>query len=81
MSICSATFLLLCTRKRACYLLRLFKSLKGAALTNFCPISVLPVMSKPLERIVYDQLMDHINNFDLLSISQSTWISTWVLYT
>ena len=57
------------------------KSLKGAALINFRPISVLPVTSKLLKRIVYDQLMAHINNFDLLSISQSTWISTWVLYT
>ena len=45
------------------------KSLKSAALTNFHPISVLPVMPKLLERIVYDQLMAHINNFDLLSIS------------
>ena len=28
-------------------------------------------MSKLLERIVYDQLLAHINDFDLLSISQS----------
>ena len=47
------------------------KSSKSAALTNFCPISVLPVMSKLFERVVYDQLLAHINDFDLLSISQS----------
>ena len=47
------------------------KSLKSPILTNFHPISVLPVKSKLLERIVYDQLIAHINNTDLLSISQS----------
>ena len=47
------------------------KSSKGTAMTNFRPISVLPAMSKLLERIVYDQLLAHINDFDLLSISQS----------
>ena len=46
-------------------------SLKSAALTNFRPISVLPVMSKLFERVVYDRLLAYINDFDLLSISQS----------
>ena len=33
------------------------KSLKSATLTNFRPISVLSIISKLLEGIVYDQLI------------------------
>ena len=29
--------------------------------TNYRPISILPVISKVTERIVCDQLMDHLN--------------------
>ena len=35
----------------------------STALTNFCPISVLPIMLNFLESIVYDQLSADINNF------------------
>jgi len=47
------------------------KTLQNTELTNFRSISVLPVLSKLFERIVYDQLMAHLNNFDLLLVCQS----------
>ena len=40
-------------------------------LTNFRPISVLPVLSKILERVVHDQLVSHLLKFNLLSDRQS----------
>ncbi|CAF4908207.1 unnamed protein product [Pieris macdunnoughi] len=33
---------------------------------NYRPISVLPVMSKILERVVYTRLLDHLNNINFL---------------
>ena len=47
------------------------KSKESMELTNFRPISVLPVLSKVLERVVYDQLLSHLSTFDLLSDKQS----------
>ena len=46
------------------------KSKGNMEITNFRPISVLPVLSKVLERIVYDQLLSHLLRFDLLSDRQ-----------
>jgi len=40
-------------------------------LTNFCPISVLPVLSKVLERVVYNQLISYFLRNSLLSDCQS----------
>ena len=49
------------------------KCSKSSAPTNICPMSILPVMSKLqlLEKIFHNQLLGHINTFDLLFISQS----------
>ena len=47
------------------------KSKESMELTNFRPISVLPVLSKVLERVVYDQLLSHLLTFDLLFDRQS----------
>ena len=47
------------------------KSLQNFELTNFRPISVLPILSKLLERIVYNQLVAQFNEFNLLSVCQS----------
>ncbi len=41
------------------------------ALNNFRPISILPVMSKLLERVVYSQLLSYLNTNDILSPHQS----------
>lgn len=40
-------------------------------LGNFRPISKLPFLSKVLERIVYSQLIDHLNEHQLFEIFQS----------
>ena len=40
-------------------------------LTKFRPISVLPVLSKVLERVVHDQLVSYLLKFNLLSDRQS----------
>ena len=39
-------------------------------LDNYRPISILPVLSKILERIVYKQLLSHLENNGLLSSFQ-----------
>ena len=41
------------------------------ALSQFQPISVLPILSKVLERILYNQIVFHLHNYDLLSAHQS----------
>ena len=37
---------------------------------NYRPISVLPVISKIMEKILYDQLYNYLSKFNLLSDSQ-----------
>ena len=36
------------------------KTKESNELTNFCPISVLPVLSKVLEHVVYNQLISYL---------------------
>ena len=47
------------------------KSSKNFSLTNFCPISVLPVFSKILEKVVSDQIVGHFLKHNLFSQKQS----------
>lgn len=47
------------------------KSKDNCDLTNFRPISVLPVLSKILERVVHDQLVSHLLKYRLFSVYQS----------
>ena len=39
--------------------------------SNYRPISVIPVIAKIFERIVYDQLYEYLNNYNLLTTCQS----------
>ena len=48
----------------------LFKSGDNSLFTNYRPVSVLPVFSKFLERIVYNRLLDFLNKYDILSRNQ-----------
>jgi len=48
----------------------LFKSGDNSLFTNYRPISVLPVFSKFLERIVYNRLINFLNKYDILSRNQ-----------
>ena len=45
----------------------LFKEGDRSQANNYCPISILPAVSKILERIVHGQLYRHISNNNLLS--------------
>ena len=47
------------------------KSSKSFSLSNFCPISILPVFSKLLERVVSDQIVDYFHKYNLFSQKQS----------
>jgi len=47
------------------------KSHKNFSLSNFRPISVLPIFSKVLERVVSDQIVDHFHKYNLFSQKQS----------
>ena len=48
-----------------------FKKGVKSDLNNYCPISVIPVVSKVFEKIVYDQLYQYLNDNKLLSSCQS----------
>lgn len=48
----------------------LFKSGIHSLVTNYRPISVLPVFSKFLERIVYNRLINFLNKYNILSRNQ-----------
>ena len=47
------------------------KTKESTELTNFRPISVLPVLSKVLERVVYDQLISYLLQHNLLKLLMS----------
>ena len=47
------------------------KSRESSEMSNFRPILVLPAFSKILERVIYNQLISHLLNFNLLSDFQS----------
>ena len=42
---------------------------------NYCPISVLPALSKIIERAVHSQLTEYLENSDLLSNAQFSYRS------
>ena len=48
----------------------LFKSGDKSLFTNYRPVSVLPVFSKFLERIVYNRLINFLNKYDILFRNQ-----------
>ena len=48
----------------------LFKKGESSLLINYRPISLLPTISKTLERIIYHQMYDHFNDNNLLAEQQ-----------
>ena len=52
-----------------------FKKSVKSDLNNYRPISVIPVVSKVFEKIIYDQLYQYLNNNKLLSSCQSGFCS------
>ena len=55
---------------KATTVIPLFKSCSMVEHDSYRPISILPVLSKILERIVYKQLLSHLENNGLLSSFQ-----------
>ena len=49
------------------YITPIFKSGDKASVKNYRPISLLPILSKVLERIVFDQIYDHITSLTICS--------------
>ena len=48
---------------------------KQGSLNNYRPISIIPIVAKVFERIVYDQVMMYITNHNLISNCQSEFRS------
>ena len=48
----------------------IFKSGDKALFSNYRPISVLPCFSKFLERIIYNRIINYLNDFDVLCDNQ-----------
>ena len=48
----------------------IFKSGDKAVFSNYRPISVLPCFSKFLERIIYNRIINYLNDFNVLCDNQ-----------
>ena len=48
----------------------IYKSGKNSVLSNYRPISVLPCLSKILERIMYNRLYNYLNENEILNDKQ-----------
>jgi hypothetical protein len=46
--------------------------------SNYHPISVIPVIAKIFEKIVYEQLYEYLNNYNLLTTCQSGFRSLYI---
>lgn len=55
--------------------LPLFEQGCRSELNNYRPISIIPIVGKVFERIVYDQVMTYITNHNLISNCQSGFCS------
>ena len=49
----------------------LYKKGKNTESKNYKPVSLLPVLSKIIERVVYNQLIEHLEKHDILYEYQS----------
>ena len=67
MSIASGKFPM---ESKAARLTPIFKKGQRSMLDNYRPISILPVISKLMERILYEQMCDYFNKQNILSEHQ-----------
>lgn len=56
---------------KCCKVIPLFKQGARSDLNNYRPISIIPVVAKVFERIIYDQIYDYLTKNGLLSDQQS----------
>ena len=56
----------------------LYKKGKNAESENYRPVSLLPILSKIIERVVYNQLIEHLEKHDILY--ESIWFSKQTLH-
>ena len=56
----------------------LFKKGKRTNLDNYRPISIIPIVSKVVERIAYDQVIVYLTDNKLLSTCQSGFIEAYI---
>jgi hypothetical protein len=64
---------------KAARVIPLFKKGQRSLLDNYRPISILPVVSKLMERILYDQMFEYLNRENLLSKHQFGFIDLIIL--
>ena len=48
----------------------IFKSGNSKIISNYRPISILPYISKIIEKIIYNRLCNYLNKYNLLTFSQ-----------
>ena len=53
----------------------LYKKGRNTDPENYRPISLLPILSKIIERVVYNQLLEHLEKHDVLYEYQSVFRS------
>ena len=53
----------------------LYKKGKNTELKNVRPVSLLPILSMTIERVVYNQLIEHLEKQDILYEDQSSFRS------
>ena len=58
------------TKWKSAKVLAIYKSGSQSDLGNYRPISILPTLSKIIEKIVHEQMSDYLQKNDLLSSSQ-----------
>ena len=51
--------------------LKLLKQGERADMDNYRPISIIPVVAKVFERIIYDQLYDYLSDNNMIAAHQS----------
>ena len=56
---------------KCCKVIPLFKQGARSDINNYQPISIIPVVAKVFERIIYDQIYDYLTKNGLLSDQQS----------
>ena len=58
------------TEWKAARVVPLFKKGKAENMDNYCPILIMPAISKVLERVVHHQLLTYLQSHEILSPNQ-----------